>query len=72
MAFSVAIPAQFHSNRVPRKPLLDLCGLSMLQRMYQQACKSDASQVYLATDHVDTCEDLIHMHAFLASMALES
>ena len=53
MAFSVVIPARFHSSRLPGKPLLDLGGLSMLQRVYQQACKSDASQVYIATDHMD-------------------
>ena len=45
MAFSVVIPARFQSSRLPGKPLLDLGGLSMLQRVYQQACKSDASQV---------------------------
>jgi 3-deoxy-manno-octulosonate cytidylyltransferase (CMP-KDO synthetase) len=53
MAFSVVIPARFHSSRLPGKPLLDLGGLTMLQRVYQQACKSDASQVYIATDHMD-------------------
>ena len=53
MAFTVVIPARFHSSRLPGKPLLDLGGLSMLQRVYQQACKSDASQVYIATDHMD-------------------
>lgn len=53
MAFSVVIPARFQSSRLPGKPLLDLGGLSMLQRVYQQACKSDASQVYIATDHAD-------------------
>lgn len=53
MTFSVVIPARFHSSRLPGKPLLDLDGLSMLQRVYLQACKSDASQVYIATDHLD-------------------
>ena len=53
MAFSVVIPARFHSSRLPGKPLLNLGGLSMLQRVYQQACKSGASQVYIATDHTD-------------------
>lgn len=53
MAFSVVIPARFQSSRLPGKPLLDLGGLSMLQRVYQQACKSGASKVYIATDHID-------------------
>jgi 3-deoxy-manno-octulosonate cytidylyltransferase (CMP-KDO synthetase) len=53
MAFSVVIPARFHSSRLPGKPLLDIGGISMLERVYQQACKSGASQVYIATDHMD-------------------
>jgi len=53
MAFSVVIPARFQSSRLPGKPLMDLGGLSMLERVYQQACKSGASQVYIATDHLD-------------------
>jgi len=53
MAFSVVIPARFHSSRLPGKPLLEVGGLSMLQRVYQQARKSGASQVYIATDHID-------------------
>jgi 3-deoxy-manno-octulosonate cytidylyltransferase (CMP-KDO synthetase) len=53
MAFSVVIPARFQSSRLPGKPLLDLGGLSMLQRVYQQACKSEASKVYIATDHIE-------------------
>jgi len=62
MAFSVVIPARFQSSRLPGKPLLDLGGLSMLQRVYQQACKSDASQVYIATDH----GDILHKMSKLA------
>jgi len=58
MAFSVIIPARYQSSRLPGKPLLDIGGMSMLQRVYQQACKSDAEQVYIATDH-----DLIFVHA---------
>jgi len=53
MSFSVVIPARFQSSRLPGKPLLDLGGMSMLQRVYQQACKSGASQIYIATDHSD-------------------
>ena len=53
MAFSVIIPARFYSSRLPGKPLLDLGGTTMLERVYQQACKSEASQVYIATDHIN-------------------
>ncbi len=50
MSFTVIIPARYHSSRLPGKPLLDLEGQSMLQRVYSQACKSHASQIVIATD----------------------
>lgn len=51
MSFSVIIPARFASSRLPGKPLADVCGLSMIQRVYEQALKSNAKQVIVATDH---------------------
>lgn len=50
MAFSVIIPARFASTRLPGKPLLDIAGKSMIQRVYEQACLSEARQVVIATD----------------------
>ncbi|MBT4492526.1 MAG: 3-deoxy-manno-octulosonate cytidylyltransferase [Gammaproteobacteria bacterium] len=50
MSFSVFIPARFDSTRFPGKPLIDLAGKPMIQRVYEQALKSDASDVYVATD----------------------
>ena len=51
MSFTVIIPARYHSSRLPGKPLLELEGQSMLQRVHSQACKSQASQIVIATDH---------------------
>jgi 3-deoxy-manno-octulosonate cytidylyltransferase (CMP-KDO synthetase) len=51
MSFTVVIPARYHSSRLPGKPLLDLGGQSMLQRVYGQACKSQAQRVVIATDN---------------------
>ena len=48
--FSVIIPARFGSSRLPGKPLLDLGGKTVLQRVYEQACQSDAKEVIIATD----------------------
>lgn len=48
--FTVIIPARYSSTRLPGKPLLDLAGKTMIQRVYEQACKSDASRVVVATD----------------------
>ena len=50
MDFSVIIPARYASTRLPGKPLLDIGGKPMIQRVYEQACKSSATQVVIATD----------------------
>lgn len=49
-AFRVAIPARYSSSRLPGKPLLDIAGLPMIQRVYQVAEQSGAGQIVVATD----------------------
>ncbi len=46
------IPARYASSRFPAKPLADIGGKSMIQRVYEQAkkCKS-LLEVVVATDH---------------------
>ena len=45
------IPARFASTRFPGKPLIDLNGKSMIQRVYEQAKKADSlADVIVATD----------------------
>lgn len=50
IAYTVVIPARFGSTRLPGKPLLDLAGKPMVQRVWEQACASNADQVVIATD----------------------
>ena len=50
MDFTVVIPARFASTRLPGKPLKDIAGMSMIERVYLQAQKSQAAQVIVATD----------------------
>ena len=50
MSFVVIIPARYASSRLPGKPLRDICGMPMIQRVWQQARKSAASRVVIATD----------------------
>ena len=50
MAFYIIIPARYASTRFPGKPLIDIRGKSMIQRVYEQAAKSHAKQVFVATD----------------------
>ena len=49
-AFSVVIPARYASSRLPGKPLQDIAGKPMIQHVWEQACKSSAQQVVVATD----------------------
>lgn len=45
------IPARYASTRLPGKPLTDILGKTMIQRVYEQACKSKKlSNVLVATD----------------------
>lgn len=45
------IPARYGSSRFPGKPLIDLAGKSMIQRVYEQAKKVNLlSEVIVATD----------------------
>jgi 3-deoxy-manno-octulosonate cytidylyltransferase (CMP-KDO synthetase) len=47
------IPARYASTRFPGKPLADIGGKSMIQRVYEQAKKSKSlSEVVVATDDV--------------------
>lgn len=50
MSFSIIIPSRYGSTRLAGKPLLDIAGKTMVQRVYEQACKSDATEVIVATD----------------------
>ena len=53
MSFIVIIPARYSSSRLPGKPLVDIGGKPMIQRVYELAKKSKADEVYIATDHND-------------------
>jgi 3-deoxy-manno-octulosonate cytidylyltransferase (CMP-KDO synthetase) len=50
MSFTVVIPARYGSTRLPGKPLQDIAGKPMVQRVWEQASHSGASQVVIATD----------------------
>lgn len=50
MGFIVVIPARYASSRLPGKPLADIAGASMIERVYRQAKRSAARDVVVATD----------------------
>lgn len=50
MPFSVVIPARHASSRLPGKPLLEVGGRPMIERVWQRARQSAAGRVLVATD----------------------
>jgi 3-deoxy-manno-octulosonate cytidylyltransferase (CMP-KDO synthetase) len=44
------IPARYASTRFPAKPLVDIGGKTMIQRVYEQALKCNLDKVVVATD----------------------
>ena len=50
MSFIVVIPSRYQSTRLPAKPLADILGKTMIERVAEQALKSGAKQVIVATD----------------------
>ena len=50
MNTAAIIPARFASTRFPGKPLALINGVSMIQRVYDQACSSGLDYVAVATD----------------------
>ena len=48
--FKILIPARFSSERLPGKPLRDVAGKPLIQRVYECAKASLASSVTVATD----------------------
>lgn len=58
MDFIVIIPARFASSRLPGKPLLAIGGLTMIERVHQQALASGATRVVVATDDERVADDV--------------
>jgi 3-deoxy-manno-octulosonate cytidylyltransferase (CMP-KDO synthetase) len=62
------IPARLASTRLPRKPLREICGKPMLQRVYEaaRACR-ELKDVIVATDSEEIM-DLCRLHGWKARM----
>jgi 3-deoxy-manno-octulosonate cytidylyltransferase (CMP-KDO synthetase) len=51
MKIVAVIPARYESSRFPGKPLVDICGKIMIERVYLQAKKvAEFMDIYIATD----------------------
>jgi 3-deoxy-manno-octulosonate cytidylyltransferase (CMP-KDO synthetase) len=50
------IPARLESSRLPRKPLVDICGLPMIIHVYRRTLLAkNLDEVYIATDSEEIC-----------------
>lgn len=66
------IPARYASSRFPGKPLADIGGISMVNRVYIQASKaSSLGKVIVATDNTRIYDEVI-THGGLAMMTAEN
>ncbi len=64
------IPARFASTRFPGKPLIDIAGKTMIQRVYEQAKKANSlSEVVVATDDERIAE---HVQSFGGNVVMTS
>jgi 3-deoxy-manno-octulosonate cytidylyltransferase (CMP-KDO synthetase) len=70
MGFHVVIPARHASTRLPGKPLLDLGGRTMIQRVVEQAAASQAQLVLVATDDLRIAQAVTDPRGVQASIAM--
>lgn len=69
--FKVVIPARYAASRLPAKPLLDLGGKPMVVRVAENAAKSGAEEILIATDHPAILEAAAQ-HGFDAVITAEN
>ncbi len=63
----MVIPARYASSRLPGKPLADIAGKPMVVRVAEQAARSGAREVWVATDH-DGVAESVAAHGFQVAM----
>ena len=72
MSFIAVIPSRYDSTRLPGKPLVDILGKSMVERVALQALKSGAKKVIVATDDqriVEALADVKNIDVCMTSKA---
>ncbi len=52
------IPVRLASTRLPNKPLADICGKTMIQRVYEQALAANLGEVVIACDGEEIAEEV--------------
>lgn len=54
----IIIPVRLASTRLPNKPLADILGKTMIQRVYEQAKKADLGRVVIACDGEEIAQEV--------------
>ena len=52
------IPVRLASTRLPNKPLADICGKTMIERVYQNAIAADIGDVLIACDGLEIADEV--------------
>ncbi len=50
---TIIIPSRIGSTRLKNKPLIDINGVKLIERVFDQCSKSNINKVYVASDHQD-------------------
>ena len=69
MSYRIIIPARIGSTRLPNKPLKDIAGKTLIERVVDQAKKTTAKSIHVAADSeemMDHCNE-INVEALLTS-----
>ena len=69
--FHVVIPARHASTRLHGKPLLHIGGKPMVIRVAEQAAKSGAQSIWIATDH-HAIANVVHEHGYKACLTRDT
>jgi 3-deoxy-manno-octulosonate cytidylyltransferase (CMP-KDO synthetase) len=59
----IVIPARLSSSRFPGKPLIDINGKSMIQRVYERCQKSSADKIIVSTEDQEIYDHVIKFGA---------
>lgn len=67
--YTIVIPARYASSRLPGKPLMEIAGKTMIQRVYEQARQASATRVIIATDdtRIARCCEAFHAEVVMTS-----
>lgn len=59
LKYAIMIPARYQSSRFPGKPLVNICGKTMIQHVWERCCQAvDAENVFVVTDD-ERIEDVV-------------